>query len=220
MRLTERYRPRTLANVVGQPCIKRYLMPLVRSPEPSCWLLVGNGGTGKTAAAYALASDLGIDSLWDCHHVCASELDIDRCRAMWGGMLRYVPRNGWIVLVLEELDALPSEQVHRFLKDNLQSQRMAEQTPHLIVVATSNDISGLSAAFLQRWQVCQFEHGAKFAAAMRQRLQSVWAEVAPDTELPPEWRNWGKDGEGWSMRVALDELENHLSAVTAQECAA
>ena len=211
MRLTEQYRPKTLADVVGQPVVQRHLMPLVRRPAASCWLFEGDGGVGKTASAYALAADLGVDMTWDFVHVCASELDIDFCRRLWTGRLNYVPRNQWKMLLIEELDALPSDQVHRFLKDELQTCRLK---PTLIVAATSNDISKLSKPFLQRFQTCHFECGVQFAAAMRKRLAEVWSEVATGP-LPPEARNWGRDGEGWSMRVALDELENHLSAEVA-----
>ena len=215
MRLTEQYRPKTLADVVGQPVVQRHLMPLVRRPAASCWLLTGSGGTGKTSAAHAVAHELGVDPFYDFHEYPACDLTIDECRRLFTGTLRYRPLKGWKVLLVEELDRVASDAVLQFLKHHLEPKRMPER---LIVLATSNDVSGLDAAFLQRWQVVQFADGVPFHQAIHARLRLLWAELS-QAPLPPEARNWGRDGEGWSMRVALDELENHLSALVAEVAA-
>ena len=50
MRLTERYRPGTLGDVVGQPPV-RLLKALVQNPYACCVLFEGPPGVGKTTAA-------------------------------------------------------------------------------------------------------------------------------------------------------------------------
>ena len=58
MRLYEKYRPNTLANVIGQPPVK-LLQALAADPYCCCVLLEGPPGTGKRASALASAHDLG-----------------------------------------------------------------------------------------------------------------------------------------------------------------
>ncbi len=60
MRLSSRYQPTTLDEVVGQPAVVRRLKALTMEPYTCCVLLEGAGGTGKSATAKALASDLNI----------------------------------------------------------------------------------------------------------------------------------------------------------------
>ena len=213
MRLTELYRPKTLAEIVGQPCVKRHLMPLVRNPKASCWLLAG--AAGKTTAAHCVAHDLGVDSFYDFHELPACDLTVDTARSLFTGTLRYRPIKGWKVLLVEELDRVASDAVLQLLKYNLEPLRLPSR---LIVLATSNDVSNLDAAFLQRWQVCEFTSGHDFAGGVRARIQKLWPSLS-GAAMPPDARNWGRDGDGWSMRVALDECENYLSSIE-QECAA
>ena len=57
MKFNEKYRPKTLSEVVGQPIGP--LEEFARDPYPTCIALEGPTGTGKTSAAIALAADLG-----------------------------------------------------------------------------------------------------------------------------------------------------------------
>src|SRR5262245_55365176 len=61
MNLTEKYRPRTLADVVGQPWATEQLREFTANPVSCAFLFEGATGTGKTSAALALAHDLGVD---------------------------------------------------------------------------------------------------------------------------------------------------------------
>ena len=60
MRLSVKYQPTTLDDVVGQPAIVRRLRRLVTALYPCCLLFEGKGGVGKAAAAKALIHDLGV----------------------------------------------------------------------------------------------------------------------------------------------------------------
>jgi DNA polymerase III gamma/tau subunit len=59
--LVEKYRPRTLADLIGQPDAVEQLTLWLADPYPVAFLFEGESGTGKSSAALALAHDLGVD---------------------------------------------------------------------------------------------------------------------------------------------------------------
>ena len=69
----------------------------------------------------------------------------------------------------------------------------------LIVVATSNDASGLDEALLQRFDIFPFSAGPTFAEACHERLAWIWEqEAAPACPCP-----WG-GANGLAERQLLD----------------
>jgi len=77
----------------------------------------------------------------------------------------------------------------------------------VIVIATSNDAASLDRALLQRFNLLSFSCGEYFQEACMERLTKVWESETGQMMLPPSAKLWGDDGQGFSMRVAL----NHLS---------
>jgi len=206
MRLSSAYQPTTLDGIVGQAAIIRRLKKLVANPSPCCVLLEGRGGVGKSATAKALINDLGVCPFSGVAETCGSNLSIDEVRRLFGTTFRLRPMTGspWHVLLIEELELLPSRNVSAALKNELSEQNM----PHrLIVVATSNDASGLDEALLQRFDIFPFGSGSIFAESCVDRLNDIWAEVVgPEVPMPSVVANGGWHGDHYSMRRALNTL--------------
>ena len=213
MFLADKYRPKGLADIVGQPGPVRFMRNLVAAPQRCCLLFESPvGGCGKTASAHALAAELGChDEFTGRWQFPCSEFTVDAARELFGRTLRLRWDNpsGFSVLILEEMDWL-SPQTARFLKVALDPAGSMPQ--RLVVCATSNGAGGLDAALLQRFRLFSFSSGPTFAAACHERLASIWAAEAGDAEMPAGWQRWGFRGEGFSMRLALAALEDSLLA--------
>jgi replication factor C small subunit len=210
MRLSQSYQPNTLDEIVGQPAIVRRLKRLVALPQPCCLLFEGPGGVGKSAAAKALIHDLAVCPFSGVAEYSASNLTIDEVRRLFGQTFRLRPMSGspWHVLLIEELELIVSRNVSAALKDELSEQHMP---PRLIVVATSNDASGLDEALLQRFEVFSFASGPTFAEACRERLAWIWQrEAGPDVPLPLAMTPIGWRNGVYSMRRAMAALGSAL----------
>lgn len=211
MKLAERYQPRALTEIIGQPV--HLLRSFCRNPYPACWLLLGPPGVGKSATAYALASELGChDEFSGLHTVTACDLSIDVTRELFQATLRLRPMegSGWHVLVLEELDLL-HEKVANYLKVALERQLPAK----CVVVATSNSVEKLQEALVERFTVVAYTGGSSLASAVLPRLESIWREEYGELPMPVGWERRGWDGERFSVRRALDGLQRSALAAMA-----
>jgi len=210
MRLSRSYQPHTLDEVVGQPAVIRRLKRLVANPSPCCVLLEGMGGVGKSATAKAFVSDLGVCPYSGLVEYSGSNLTIDEVRRLFGQTFRLRPMTGslWHILLVEELELLPSRNVSAALKDELSEQHHPER---LIVVATSNDASGLDEALLQRFDVFPFSAGPTFAEACQERLAWIWQqEVGDGIPMPLGMEQMGWRNGNYSMRRAMTALGGAL----------
>lgn len=208
MKLCERYSPQKLTEIFGQPV--QMLRAFCRQPYPSCWLLLGSPGVGKSATAYALASELGChDEYSGLHTVTACDLSIDVTRELFQSTLRMRPMegSGWHVLILEELDLL-HEKVANFLKVALERRLPAK----CVVVATSNSVEKLQEALVERFTVVAYSSGSSLASAVLPRLESIWREEYGDAPMPSGWEKRGWDGDRFSVRRALDGLQRSALA--------
>jgi hypothetical protein len=136
----------------------------------------------------------------------ASNLTMDEVRRLFGQTFRLRPMSGspWHVLLVEELELIVSRNVSAALKDELSEQHMPER---LIVVATSNDASGLDEALLQRFEVFPFSAGPTFAAACHERLGWIWEQQAGvGVPMPLGMEQIGWRNGSYSMRRALAAL--------------
>jgi replication-associated recombination protein RarA len=199
-----------LDEVVGQPAVIRRLKQLVASPQPCCLLFEGLGGVGKSAAAKALIQDLGVCPFSGLVEYSASNLTMEEVRRLFGQTFRLRPMTGspWHVLLVEELELIVSRNVSAALKDELSEQHMPER---LIVVATSNDASGLNEALLQRFDVFPFSAGPTFAVACHERLAWIWEqEAGAGVPMPLGMEQMGWRNGNYSMRRAMTALGGAL----------
>jgi replication factor C small subunit len=220
MRLSQQYQPVTLDDVVGQPAIVRRLKTLVLEPYPCCVVFTGPGGVGKSAAAKALIHDLGVSEFFGLTEYSAANLSIEEVRKLFGQTFRRRPMAGcpWHILLVEELELIVSRHVNSALKDELSEQHMPER---LIVVATSNDVSTLDEALMQRFDVFPFSAGPTFAEACRERLASIWQrEAGPDVPFPAGVEQLGWRNGNFSMRRALAALSGAVELHRTTEVAA
>ena len=87
MRLSEKYKPMTLSDIVGQPTMT--FRWLVKRPRRVCYLIESAPGTGRSCTAHAVAHDLGC-SLFSKHVLKASALNKDAIAELFGHTLRCV----------------------------------------------------------------------------------------------------------------------------------
>lgn len=228
LRLSEKWRPTRLDDVVGQDSVVRKLSGFIANPYSSCWLFKGNGGCGKSAVARLVAELLG------CHQyrvLVATDISTrdgaEKFVAELGHSSLFDP---WNLYIVEELSQIKSAEAKEVLKVALSSENMPGRA---IVLATSNGTKQLQKEMfeedsgswlLQRFSVLNFSSNGHFEAACLKRLHMIWkAEAGDGVPLPAGWQRWGYmngDTLSFSMRVALDEMQSSLLEIAAAECVA
>lgn len=208
MNLIDKYRPRRIDDVLGQPEVVRALRSFVQSPHVGAFLFAGPTGTGKTSAAYCLAADLGIlvdrgefGGLWQ---IASGEQTADSVRnaidalrvTAWAG-------SGWKMLVVNECDRMSEAAAFVWL-DALESLPKKS-----VVVFTTNDIAGLPQRLRDRCQTLMFTGNPESLKDDANFLvRRVWREElgrddAPDVDALGDWRD--EDGNA-SFRRVLQQL--------------
>ena len=182
--LTEKYRPRTLAGLWGQPKVVAILKRFAESPCSTAFLFEGETGTGKTSAALALARELGCDvdagefgGAWE---IASGEQNAEAVRETDRRMyLKPMQGSGWKVVIVNECDRMcrPAEVIWLDLLEHLPRQS--------VVVFTTNDPSLLSARFRDRCTRLEFRsNAAHMAAPARDFLLGIWrAETGQEPDL-------------------------------------
>ena len=172
--LTERYRPRTLDQVWGQPNAVRALKTYAANPYPAAFIYEGETGTGKTSAALALAGELGckVDQaeyggVWQ---IASGEQTADAVREMARRMwVTPLMGSGWKAIVVNECDrmARPAELIWLDVLENLPRRT--------VVIFTTNDPSNLSQRFRDRCVRLAFESdAAKLRQPAEELFKAVW----------------------------------------------
>ena len=210
MRLAEKYRPRSLSEIVGQPAV-RQLRAFCLEPYARCWLLKGEPGTGKSSAALALAAELGADNPMDLEVVSTGRWAIEAAERTMQDLWLMPFYGKHRVLILEELEKL-SQPCQIMLKVRLEGLPR-----HAVVVATSNDLSGLQPALVERFgRPLEFNGWTPLAEGAQGRLIDAWKQESGGAELPADWLDWGWHKESFkrvrfSLRAAWDDMQAALA---------
>jgi replication-associated recombination protein RarA len=202
--LSERYRPRTLADFVGLEKPKKVLRKFADSPFPNAaFLFVGPSGTGKTSMALALCEAIG----GELHHIPSQSCNVATVEDVTR-QCHYVPQNNSLhVVLVDESDQMSSAAQLSFLS-KLDGTAFPPQT---VFIFTANDTERLQDRFLSRCMVLQFQsHGmAKEAASL---LERIWQQEAGDAAEKPNFLRMVQDSKN-NVRDAVNSLQVELLSV-------
>lgn len=184
MTLTEKYRPHTLTEIVGQPWTVEQLQAFVANPQPSAFLFEGGTGTGKTSAAIALANDLGVDiasgPLGGFHEIASGEQTAESVRRVMQGLrLCTLNGSGWKVLVVNEADCMSPQAAYIWL------DALENLPPRAVVVFTTNHANKLPARLRDRCECFRFESGyIALAPYLQELVAKVWRAETGRNDAP------------------------------------
>lgn len=206
--LSERYRPRAIADFVGLEKPKAICSKIAARPFQSQWIFVGPSGTGKTAMALALAELIPAEL----HHIPSQNCNLAElervCRTC-----QYVPMAGkkMHLILVDEADQM-SQAARMFLLSKLDS---TSPLPNTIWIFTANSTEKLreigeegQGRFLSRVKEINFSSYG-IAAQTTELLARIWKENAPATAPAPNFARIVKESNN-NVRESLAKLEVEL----------
>ena len=184
MTLVEKYRPRELGDILGQPWIVSQLEAFVDSPVSTAFLFEGATGTGKTSAAMVLARALGVaveaDELGGLWQIASGEQTGDTVRRAIDNLrVRPWSGSGWKVLIVNEADAMTPNAAYVWLDvlENLPSQT--------VVIFTTNSAAKIPARLRDRCERFAFTAGGlMMRPALQELVNKVWLAETGRTDAP------------------------------------
>jgi DNA polymerase III gamma/tau subunit len=186
--LSEKYRPRTVAEFVGLEKPKKILAKFARAPYPSAWLFVGPSGVGKTSMAQALCSDIKGELTHIPSQRCNAQAIEEACYHC-----HFVPLTGGMhVVLIDEADRMtPAAQLA--LLSKLDATAFP---PNTVFIFTCNSTDGLEPRFLSRCRVIEFSS------------YGMAGEIA--TYLDNVWHAEGGNGDGPDLARLAKESRNNV----------
>lgn len=201
--LVDRYRPKTLDDVVGNERAVNLFRRLIQSPFPSAWLLEGKSGIGKTSVARIVAKSLATNIM---DYQTYNGRDVDqRTAEEIRDRVQTLPWNGGFrVVVVDEADQMTEGAQVAFLSilENLGSRS--------IVLMTSNEKDDFEPRFLSRVKVVPFttmgmgEAGARFLVRVAAENGVTLSEADGRARMQNSKNN---------LRAALQDLEVEIMLV-------
>jgi replication-associated recombination protein RarA len=198
--LSEKYRPRTIADFVGLEKPKKILSKLAANPYSSAWLFLGPSGLGKTSIALALAEMIPAEV----HHIPSKKCTLENVEAV-AHRCHFMPWTGkrMHLVLVDEADQMSDAAQLAFLS-------LLDATafpPNTIFIFTANSKERLEARFLSRCRVIEFSsYGMNQPCA--DLLERVW-ETEHGTADKPDFKRMAKDSAN-NVRDALMNLEIEL----------
>jgi replication factor C small subunit len=184
--LTDKWRPRYLADLVGQPGAVAALSAFVADPCPCAFLFAGDTGTGKTSAAYCVARELGcgleqheFGGVWE---IASGEQTADSVRTtlrqLWN--IPFYSAAGWKVLIVNECDRMSPA------AETVWLDALEDIPPHTVIIFSTNYPDKLSDRFADRCETVRFESAwSKIKAAVQDHLRRVWQTETGRVDDPP-----------------------------------
>jgi DNA polymerase III delta prime subunit len=207
---TERYRPRTLDDLVMEADVKAKFAEIIAQGDAPNMLFFGKQGTGKTTLAKILISCL------DCEHI---EMNSSLSRgidAVRGRVVNFAVMRGnarWRIILMEEADGLTPD-----AQDSLRNL-METYSGRMRIILTANYINRIIAPIRSRCQVVEFKELPR-KECMRQ-LQNILKQEAvkydEDTVLQiidscyPDMRSMIQTLQLSTVDKALKEIKGDVS---------
>lgn len=213
--LTEKYRPRKIADFVGLDKPRKIAANLVARPMQSAWMFSGPSGTGKTTLAMAIADEMPAEL----YHIPSQECNlaaIERARFQ----CQYVPRNlddgrpcRWHLVLADEIDKLSAAaQVSMLSKLDA-----TDFFPQTVFIGTTNLTRAqmderFEPRFLSRFHIVEFSSYG-LSAEVSCLLQRVWnSETLGKQGLGPNFQRIVKESNN-NVRESLMRLETELMSI-------
>ena len=198
----EKYRPKTLAEVVGSDKAKGELLNWAESwikgdPEKRAVILHGSAGVGKTSAAYALANDLG----WEVVELNASDqrtAGIIKRIAGVASSSRGLFESGLRLIILDEADNIHGTADYGGSREIIKIIRNTRNP----IILTANDLYGISKSIKAECDTIQFRAIRKptIAAQLKRICKTEGIECA---DLAIKELSEGKN----DLRSAINDLQ-------------
>jgi replication-associated recombination protein RarA len=214
--LLEKYRPRHLSELLGQPWASQQLQLFAANPYPAAFLFEGDTGTGKTSAALLLAEALGVEidqgPFGGLHQIASGEqtgetvrrtMESLRCRPFFG--------SGWKVLVVNEADAMTPNAAFVWL------DALEDLPPQTVIIFTTNAAGRIPARLRDRCERLAFESSALLLRPYLQALiERIWREERCAGQCPEvEALGVADENGNASFRRLVQKLTPHIRAGTA-----
>lgn len=169
--LSDRHRPATLAEVVGQGEIVFRLQAFLEAPYSAAFLFEGPTGVGKTTVALAIAAELGAVEFGGLEVIKSGSQDGEAVEAQLRS-LSFTPMlgSGWKVAIVDEADYMSPKARQLWLS------ALEELPSRSVIIFTTNHPEKFEQRFLDRCERFAFaskarEHGQDAQAL----IDSVWS---------------------------------------------